>query len=81
MVAVVSNMAEGTISNYKTKVEVFVETHSEVITKRSAMFVKNQIAGQLGILLMNKRGHITSFARMQEILEIIKSLQPTSKAS
>jgi len=34
-------MAEGTINDYKVKVEVLIEVHSKVITRRSAMFVKN----------------------------------------
>jgi len=80
MVAVVGNMAKGTINDHKTKMEVLMEAYSKVITKRNVTFVKNQIAGQLGILLMSKRGHITSFAKVQEILKIMKSLQPTSKA-
>jgi len=34
-------MAEGIINNYKAKVEVLMEVYSKVITKRSAMFIKN----------------------------------------
>jgi len=41
----VSNTAEGTINNYKAKVEVLVEVYSKVITRRSATFIRNQIAG------------------------------------
>jgi len=37
-------MAEGTINNHKVKVEVLIEVYSKVITRRSAMFIKNQIA-------------------------------------
>jgi len=37
--------------------------------------------GQLDTPLISKRRHTTSFIRVQEMLEIIKSLQPTSKAS
>ena len=81
MVAVVGNMAEDTINSYKTKMEVFVETYSKMITRKSATFVRNQIAGQLGTLLISKRGHITSFTKVQKILEIVKSLQPTFKTS
>jgi len=44
MVAVVGNIIEGTINNYKAKVEVLIEVYSEVITRRSAMFVRNRIA-------------------------------------
>ena len=43
--AVVGNTAEGIINNYKAKVEVFVEVHSEVITKKSAIFIRSQITG------------------------------------
>jgi len=64
IVAIVSNTAEGTINNYKAKVEVLIEVHSKVIAKRSAMFIRNQIASQLGILLISKRRHIISFARV-----------------
>ena len=45
MVAVVGNMAKGTINDHEVKVEVLVEVYSKVITRRSIMFVKNQIAG------------------------------------
>jgi len=44
MVAVVGNTVEGIINNYKVKVEVLIEVYSEVIAKRSAIFVRNQIA-------------------------------------
>ena len=44
MVAVVGNMVEGIINDYKAKVEVLIEVYFEVIAKRSAMFVRNQIA-------------------------------------
>jgi len=41
MVAMVGNMAEGTINDYKVKVEVLIEVHSKVIARRSAIFVRN----------------------------------------
>ena len=45
IVAVVGNTVEDTINaNYKAIVEVFVEVHFEVIARRNAMFVRNQIA-------------------------------------
>ena len=51
MVAAVGNTAEDTINaNYKAIVEVFVEVYFEVIARRNAMFVRSQIAGQLGTL-------------------------------
>jgi len=45
MVAVVGNTAEGTINDYKVKVKVLIEVHFKVIARRSAMFIRNQIAG------------------------------------
>ncbi len=44
IVAMVGNMAKGTINDYKAKVEVLVEVHFEIITRRNAMFVRNRIA-------------------------------------
>jgi hypothetical protein len=44
-VAVVGNIEEGTINiNYKAIMEVLVEVYFKIIAKRSAMFVKSQIA-------------------------------------
>jgi len=44
-VAVVGDIAEGTINvNYKAIVEVLVEVHFKVIARRSATFVRSQIA-------------------------------------
>jgi len=43
-VAVVGNTAEGIINNYKAKVEVLIEVYSKVIIRRSATFIRNQIA-------------------------------------
>ena len=79
--AVVGNIVKGTINDHKAKVEVLIEVYFKVITRRSAIFIRNQIASQLGILLMSKRRHIISSARVQETLEIVRSLRPTSKAS
>ena len=42
--AVVGNTAEGIINDYKVKVEVFIKVYSKVITRRSAIFIRNQIA-------------------------------------
>ena len=45
MVAVVGNTEEGIINvNYKAIIEVLMEVYFEVITKRSAIFIRNQIA-------------------------------------
>jgi len=45
MVAVVGNMEEGIINiNYKATVEVLIEVHFKVITRRSATFVRSQSA-------------------------------------
>jgi hypothetical protein len=74
IVAVVGNIAEGIINNYKAKVEVLMEVHFEVIARKSAIFIRSQIASQLGILLISKRRYIISFTRVQEMSEITKSL-------
>jgi len=42
-VAIVGNTAEGTINNYKAKIEVLIEVYFKVIARRSAIFIKNQI--------------------------------------
>jgi len=45
MVAVVGNIEEGIINvNYKATVEVPVEVYFKVIARRSAMFIRSQIA-------------------------------------
>jgi len=45
IVAVVGNTEEGTINvNYKVTVEVPVEVHFKVIARRSAIFIRSQIA-------------------------------------
>ena len=45
MVAVVENIEEGiTNINYKAIIEVLIEVYFKVITKRSATFVRSQIA-------------------------------------
>ncbi len=41
IVAIVGNMVEGTINNYKVKVEVLIEVHSKVIARKSTIFVKS----------------------------------------
>jgi hypothetical protein len=63
-VAVVGNTVEGIINDYKVKVEVLIEVYFEVIAKRSAIFIRNQITSLLGILLISKRRYIISFARV-----------------
>ena len=45
MVAVVGNTVEGIINDYKAKVEVLMEVHFKIITRRSTIFIRNQIAG------------------------------------
>ena len=79
--AIVGNIIEGIINDYKAKVEVLIEVYSKVIARRSTIFIRSQIAGQLGTPLISKRGHTTSFTRVQEMLEIVRSQRPTSKAS
>jgi hypothetical protein len=47
----VGNTAEGIINiNYKAIIEVLIEVYFKVITKRNIIFIKSQIASQLGIL-------------------------------
>ena len=51
IVATVGNTAEGIINtNYKAIIEVFIEIHFKVIARRNIMFIKSQIASQLGTL-------------------------------
>ena len=47
---------------------------AEVPVKRSATFMRSQIAGQLGTPLISEKKHTTDFARAHETLEVIKSL-------
>jgi hypothetical protein len=45
MAAVVGNTAKGMINvNYKVIIEVLVEVYFKVITRRSATFIRSQIA-------------------------------------
>ena len=70
IIAGVQDTAEGTTSvDHKAIVEVL-----KIIGRRSAIFIKSQIASQLGTLLIGERRHIISFARVQETLEIIRLL-------
>ena len=39
--AVVGNIVEGIINDYKVKIEVLIEVYFKVITKRSAIFIRN----------------------------------------
>ena len=49
--AAVGNTVEGIINtNYKVIVKVFMEVYFKVITKRNAIFIRSQIASQLGTL-------------------------------
>jgi hypothetical protein len=42
IVDIVGNMAEGTINiNYKAIMEVLIEVHFKVITRRNIMFIKS----------------------------------------
>ena len=68
IVAVVGNTEEGTTNiDYKAIIEVLMEVYFKVIAKRSVIFVKSQIASQLGILLINERRYIISFTEVQEM--------------
>ena len=43
--AIVGNIEEGIINvNYKATIEVLVEVYFKVITRRSVMFIRSQIA-------------------------------------
>jgi len=65
MVAMVGNIAKGTINvNYKAIMEVLIEVYFKVITRRSAIFIKSQITGQLDTPLISKRRHIISSVRV-----------------
>ena len=45
IVAVVGNTEEGIINvNYKVIIEVLIEVYFKVITRRSAIFIRSQIA-------------------------------------
>ena len=42
IIAIVRNMEEGTINiNYKAIIEVLIEVYFEVITRRSAIFIRS----------------------------------------
>jgi hypothetical protein len=43
MVVVVGNTVEGIINDYKVKVEVLIEVYFKVITRKSTIFIRNQI--------------------------------------
>ena len=46
IVAIIGNIIEGIINtNYKVIIEVFIEVYFKIITKRNAIFIRNQIAG------------------------------------
>ena len=81
MVAVVGDTAKGTINvDYKVIMEVLMEVYFKITARRNVIFVRSQIAGQLDTLLISKRRYIISFARVQEMSEIVRSLRPISKA-
>ena len=72
---IVGNIVEGTINiNYKTIIEVFIEVYFKVIARRNIIFVRSQIASQLGILWTDKRRYIINFARVYGTLGSKKSL-------
>ena len=58
----VGNTVKDTINiDYEAIIE---EVHFEIITKKSTTFIKNQIASQLDTPLINKKRHITNFAKI-----------------
>ena len=65
MVAIVGNTAKGIINiSYKAIIKVLIEVYFKVITRRSTIFIKSQIANQLDTPLISKRRYITSFIRV-----------------
>ena len=49
--AAVGNIVEGIINtNYKATIEVFIKVYFKIIAKRNIIFIKSQIASQLGTL-------------------------------
>ena len=61
----VGNIKEGIINiNYKAIMEVLIEVYFKVITRRSTIFIKSQIASQLDTPLISKKRHITNFIRV-----------------
>ena len=74
IIAVVRNTVKGIINiSYKAIIKVLIKTYFKVITKKSTIFIKNQIASQLNTPLINKKRHIISSIKVQKILKIIKS--------
>ena len=46
IVAAVGNIVEGIINvNYKVILEVLIEVHFKIITRRNAIFIRSQITG------------------------------------
>ena len=79
---IVGNTVEGIINvNYKAIIKVLIKVYFKIITRRNVIFVRSQIAGQLGILQTDKKRYIINFAKVYSILGIKKSLQPIFKAS
>ena len=51
IVTIVGNIIEGIINaDYKVTVKVLIEVYFKVIARRNAMFIRSQIASQLGTL-------------------------------
>ena len=49
--AIVGNIVEGIINaNYKIIIEVLIEVYFKIIARRNTIFIRNQIASQLGTL-------------------------------
>jgi len=78
---VVGNTVKGIINvDYKVIIEVLIEVYFKVIARRSAIFIRSQIASQLDTPLISEKRYITSSVKVQEMLEIVRLLWPTSKA-
>ena len=65
MVAVVGNIVKGIINiDYKAIIKVLIEVYFKLITKKSIIFIRSQIASQLDTPLISERRYIISFIKV-----------------
>ena len=63
--ALVRNIVKDIINiNSKIIIKILIQVYFKIIAKKSTIFVISQIASQLGILLISKKRHIISFAKV-----------------
>ena len=75
-------MAKGIINiNYKIIIEALIKVYFKVTVKKNAIFIRSRIISSLGILQIDKKRYIISFAKVHKILGIKRSLQSIFKAS